>query len=189
RTCRRFFWYGNAAEIMFASPVVGRLSGASRTHYHTIMPASGQTRSCGPCRLNVRFARKRTGLTPLADLGRSAWQAPLHHLHAAGIAAADDDTEIGARLPERLLVNVGLGGCILDDARLLGATCELLAQEMQRALAALGWLREDRGRGFASLARLLALRFLDLVCRLILDNHAQETMGLCLLAASTSASS
>src|SRR5262249_35754150 len=134
------------AEIMFASPVVGRLSGASRTHYHTIMPASGQTRSCGPCRLNVRFARKRTRLTPLADLGRSAWQAPLHRMHAAGIAAADDDTEIGARLPERLLVNVGLGGCILDDARLLGATCELLAQEMQRALAALGWLREDRGR-------------------------------------------
>ena len=78
-----------------------------------------------------------------------AGQAPLHRLHAAGIAAADDDTEIGARLPERLLVNVGLGGCILDDGRLLGATCELLAQEMQRALAALGWLREDRGRGFA----------------------------------------
>src|SRR5262249_136456 len=45
RTCRRFFWYGNAAEIMFASPVVGRLSGASRTHYRTIMPASDQRRS------------------------------------------------------------------------------------------------------------------------------------------------
>jgi hypothetical protein len=27
-------------------------------------------------------------LTPLADLGRSAEQAPLHGLHAAGIAAA-----------------------------------------------------------------------------------------------------
>jgi len=39
-------------------------------------------------------------LTPLADLGRSAGQAPLHRLHAAGIAATDDDAEIGARLLE-----------------------------------------------------------------------------------------
>ena len=44
----------------------------------------------------------RPGLTPLADLGRSARQAPLHGLHAAGIArAADDDAEIGVRLFER----------------------------------------------------------------------------------------
>src|SRR5215472_13928133 len=96
--------------------------------------------SCSSVQLNVingRFMSTRPSLTPLADLGPSARQAPLHRLHAPGIAAADDDTEIGARLPERLLVNVGLGGCILDDARLLGATCELLAQEMQRALAAL----------------------------------------------------
>jgi len=40
-------------------------------------------------------------LTPLADLGRSAGQAPLHRLHAAGIAAANEDAEIGARLFER----------------------------------------------------------------------------------------
>ena len=31
-----------------------------------------------------------------AALGRSAGQAPLHRLHAAGIAAADDDAEVGA---------------------------------------------------------------------------------------------
>jgi hypothetical protein len=42
----------------------------------------------------------RPSLTPLADLGRSAWQAPLHRLHAAGIATADDDAEFGARLVE-----------------------------------------------------------------------------------------
>jgi len=35
-------------------------------------------------------------LTPLADLGRSAGQAPLHGLHALGIAAADDDAEVAA---------------------------------------------------------------------------------------------
>jgi len=83
---------------------------------------------------------KRPSLTPLADLGRSAGQRPLHGLHAAGNAAGGDDAEVGARLPERLLVNVGLGGRILDDARLLGATSELLAKELLRALAALGRL-------------------------------------------------
>jgi len=45
-------------------------------------------------------------LTPLADLGRSARQAPLHRLHAPGIAAADDETEIGARLLERVRLDM-----------------------------------------------------------------------------------
>src|SRR5262249_60120168 len=44
----------------------------------------------------------RPSLTPLADLGRSARQAPLHGLHAAGIAAARHDAEVAARLFERL---------------------------------------------------------------------------------------
>jgi hypothetical protein len=69
--------------------------------YSMPMSPLGQTRSCGPCRLNVRFARKRTRLTPLADLGRSAGQAPLHGLHAAGVAAAHDDAKIGARPLQR----------------------------------------------------------------------------------------
>ncbi|HKR92824.1 hypothetical protein [Novosphingobium sp.] len=43
----------------------------------------------------------RPSLTPLADLGRSARQAPLHRLHAAGIGAAGDDAEVGARLLQR----------------------------------------------------------------------------------------
>src|SRR5262249_50502702 len=75
-----------------------------------------------------------------AESARLAGQAPLHRLHAAGIAAGGDDAEVGARLPERLLVNVGLGGRILDDARLLGATSELLPKELLRARAALGRL-------------------------------------------------
>jgi hypothetical protein len=44
---------------------------------------------------------------PLADLGRSAGQAPLHRLHAAGIAAGGDDAEFGARLFEALCVGEG----------------------------------------------------------------------------------
>ena len=48
-----------------------------------------------------------------------AREAPLHRLHTAGIAAADDDTEIGARLPERLLVDVGLGGSILGSRSMI----------------------------------------------------------------------
>src|SRR5262249_51940573 len=77
----------------------------------------------------------RPSLTPLADLGRSARQAPLHRLHAAGIAAAGDDAEVAAGLPECLLIDVGLGGRLLDDARRLGATCELLPEEALRTLA------------------------------------------------------
>ena len=46
----------------------------------------------------------RPSLTPLADLGRSSRQAPLHGLRAAGIAAADDDAEIGARLYKRVRI-------------------------------------------------------------------------------------
>src|SRR6516225_8366993 len=57
-------------------------------------------------------------------------------LDAAGIAAAGDDAEVAAGLPECLLIDVGLSGRLLDDARLHGATSELLAQELLRALAA-----------------------------------------------------
>src|SRR6516164_11143899 len=62
-----------------------------------------------------RFMSTRPSLTPLADLGRSAGQAPLHRLHAAGIAAARDDAEVGARLRERPHLDVGLGGRLLDS--------------------------------------------------------------------------
>src|SRR5262249_40211911 len=48
-----------------------------------------------------RFMSTRPGLTPLADLGRSARKAPLHRVRAAGIGAGGDDAEIGARLLER----------------------------------------------------------------------------------------
>ena len=95
-----------------------------------------------------RFMSTCPSLTPLADYGRSAWQAPLHRLRPAGIGAAGDDAEIGACLPERLLIDVGLGGSILDDARRLGATCELLAQELLRALAALGFVEADKDTTF-----------------------------------------
>src|SRR5262245_41732162 len=100
-----------------------------------------QTRSCGPCRLNVRFARKRTRLTPLADYGRSAWQAPLDRLYAAGrIAAARHDAEIAARQFECTGVDVCLLGRLFDFARLLGATCERVLEKLLRTLAALGRL-------------------------------------------------
>ena len=49
----------------------------------------------------------RPSLTPLADLGRSAGQAPLHGLHAPGIVAAGDNAEVGARLLERVRIDVG----------------------------------------------------------------------------------
>jgi len=50
----------------------------------------------------------RPSLTPLADLGRSAGQTPLHRHHAAGIAAGGEHTEIGARLRERVRIDVAL---------------------------------------------------------------------------------
>ena len=54
------------------------------------------------------FMSTRPSLTPLADLGRLARQAPLHRLHAAGIAAGGEHTEIGARLRERVRIDVAL---------------------------------------------------------------------------------
>jgi len=71
----------------------------------------------------------RPSLTPLTDLGRSAGQAPLHRLHAAGVAAAGDDAEIGARLFERLRIDVRLGGRFLDGGHLLGAMGERVPEE------------------------------------------------------------
>jgi hypothetical protein len=56
----------------------------------------------------------RPSSTPLADFGRSAGQAPLHGLHALGIAARSDDAEVGARLFERLRIDMGLGGGLLN---------------------------------------------------------------------------
>jgi len=38
---------------------------------------------------------------------------------AAGISAAHDDAEVGARLPERLLIDVGLGGSILGSRSMI----------------------------------------------------------------------
>jgi len=54
-----------------------------------------------------RLRRNRDSATTSAAL---AGQAPLHRLHAAGTAAAGDDAEIGARLFQRLRIDVGLGG-------------------------------------------------------------------------------
>src|SRR5215831_1741859 len=98
------------------------------------------------CRLDVRFAQKRTrlgdflwvhpSLTPLADLGRSARQAPLHGLHAAGVAAAGDDAKISARLFERGWIDVGLGGRRLDHAHGLRPRCERVLEEALGTLAA-----------------------------------------------------
>ena len=75
----------------------------------------------------------RPSLTPLADLGRSARQAPLHGLHAPGIAAAGDDAEIGACRSERLVVDVGLGGLLLDLGHPLGG--ERVLEKSLRTLA------------------------------------------------------
>jgi hypothetical protein len=52
---------------------------------------------CPKADATERFMSTRPSLTPLADLGRSPRQAPLHD----GIGAADDDAEVGARLRSR----------------------------------------------------------------------------------------
>jgi hypothetical protein len=44
----------------------------------------------------------------------SARQAPLHGERAASIGPAGDDAEVGARLLERVRLDVGLGGRLLD---------------------------------------------------------------------------
>jgi hypothetical protein len=56
---------------------------------------------CPKADATERFMSTRPSLTPLADLGRSPRQAPLHGVRPAGIGAADDDAEVGARLRSR----------------------------------------------------------------------------------------
>jgi hypothetical protein len=93
----------------------------------------------------------RLSLTPLADLGRSAGQAPLHGLHAAGVAAARHDAEIGARLLQRARIDVRLFGCILDEARRLAPRASYaeaglrLPEDLVRPLFALTSLLSDVG--------------------------------------------
>ena len=99
---------------------------------------SAQCPVCPKADTAGRFMSTRPSLTPLADLGPSAGQAPLHRLHAAGSGAAGDDAKRSARLGERDRVDVRLLGRFLDFARLLGTTCELLAEEPLRALLAVG---------------------------------------------------
>jgi len=62
-------------------------------------------------------------------------QAPLHRLDAAGVGAAGDDAEVGARLLQRRRIDVGLAGGRLDAAHRLGAMGERVAEEALRALA------------------------------------------------------
>src|SRR6516165_11172034 len=76
-----------------------------------------------------RVMSTRPSLTPLADLGRSAGQAPLHRLHAAGVAAARDDAEVAARLRQRLDIDVGLLGRRLDVAHRPGTMGERVFEE------------------------------------------------------------
>ena len=78
-----------------------------------------------------------------------AGQAPLHGLHATGIAAGGDDAEVAARLFEGLRVDVRLGGGFLYVRHPPRAIGELRLQEPLCALTALGWLRDGRGHGFA----------------------------------------
>src|SRR5215831_2962947 len=111
------------------------------------------------CRVSLQVSLHGGRASGLKGAPFSAGQAPLHCLHAPSIAAAGYDAKVGARLLQHARIEVHLLGCILDDARLLGATCELLAQELQRALAALGWLREDRGRGSRDLRACLRSAF------------------------------
>jgi len=66
-----------------------------------------------------------------------AGQGPLHGVRPAGIGAAGDDAEIGARLPEQVLVDVGLGGRRLDVGHQRGAMGQRLLEEALRPLAAL----------------------------------------------------
>jgi hypothetical protein len=70
---------------------------------------------------------------------------------AAGIGTAGDDAEIGARLFQRLRIDVGLGGRLLDVGDLLRATRKLVLEELLCPLAAVGfWCR--RLGGFTWLA-------------------------------------
>src|SRR5215470_13346747 len=78
------------------------------------------------------------------------------------IVAAGDDAEVGARLPERLRIDVRTNGCLFYVGRALGALGERVLQKTLRALAALGRLR-DRGRGRGFTTGGPALRFRDLV--------------------------
>jgi len=77
-------------------------------------------------------------LTPLADLGLSPRQAPLHRHYAASVAAGGDDAEIGASLFKRCGVNVRALGRRLDICDLLRTTCERVLEEASRTFAALG---------------------------------------------------
>src|SRR5262245_55566015 len=71
--------------------------------------------------------------SPMILTAGSARQAPLHRLHAAGIAAADDDAKITARPFERLQLDVSLGGRLLDVAHAPGAGRERVLEELLRA--------------------------------------------------------
>ena len=90
----------------------------------------------------------RPSLMPLADLGRSSRQAPLHGLDAPGIAASGANAEIAARLLKSLRVDMGLGGRFLDCGHRLGATRERVLEEALRALAAVGLVEADKDSTF-----------------------------------------
>jgi hypothetical protein len=62
----------------------------------------------------------------------------VHRVRAARVGAAGDDAELGAGLLERVRIDVGLGGRLLDVADSLRTAYELLAEEALRALAAVG---------------------------------------------------
>ena len=54
----------------------------------------------------------------------SARQAPLHAVRSAGVGSAGDDAKVAARLLERLHIDVGLHGRVLDVADAPGAMGE-----------------------------------------------------------------
>jgi hypothetical protein len=68
-------------------------------------------------------------------MGWSARQAPLHGVRPASVSAVGDDTEVGARLLQRLHVDVRLFSRLLDIAHAPRAMGERVLEESLRALA------------------------------------------------------
>ena len=93
-------------------------------------------RSATPFLASARRCRR------IADVGRSAGQAPLHGVRPAGVGAADDNVEIGTRLLQRAHIDVSALRRLPDVADALGTMGERVLEEPLRAFASLGrlWL-------------------------------------------------
>src|SRR5262252_8331381 len=134
----------SGAKVVLGGPAADRSKcGAPKERAASEGQSAERAVGTKPCPTSPAHARafclrtfERAHYPHRARPGNATGQAPLQRLRPAGDGTARDDAELGARLAERVRINVRLLGRLLEIAHRLGAMGERVAEKPLSAFAA-----------------------------------------------------